>query len=166
MLFLFAACGFVCILYSTVYSGRYVHRKRFCTYPLYYTAPPYNRRNPLHQRLFLSGLFLLGLCTDTGLMLSEFSILLIALTHSWRQPNISSLIWEGFDYLGSLMSAVSFCGNGSLTPHELGSCKLYWLNEALSIRNKKDYADHLLDGIYHGTINSKEIHKKGFPESH
>ncbi len=67
---------------------------------------------------------------------------------------------EGFDYLGSLMSAVSFCGNGSLTPHELGSCKLYWLNEALSIRNKKDYADHLLDGIYHGTINSKEIHKK------
>lgn len=64
------------------------------------------------------------------------------------------------DYLGSLMSAISFCGSGSLTPFQLGGCKLYWLHEALSISSRKNYADHLLDGIYHGTISSKDIHTK------
>lgn len=64
------------------------------------------------------------------------------------------------DFFGSLMSAVSFCGNGSITPFNINNCKLYWLNESLSINNKKTHAGHILDGIYHGTISSKDINKK------
>lgn len=67
---------------------------------------------------------------------------------------------ENSDFLGSLMAAVSFCGNGSLTPFQINNCKIYWLNEALAIHNRKNYADHLLDGIYHGTIRSGDINKK------
>lgn len=64
------------------------------------------------------------------------------------------------DYFGSLMSAVSFCGNGSITPFHLRDCKIYWLNEALAISSRKNNADHILDGIYHGTLSSKDINKK------
>lgn len=64
------------------------------------------------------------------------------------------------DFFGNIMSAVSFCGNGSITPYNIDDCKMYWLNEALSINNRKNHADHLLDGIYHGTISSKDINKK------
>lgn len=64
------------------------------------------------------------------------------------------------DFFGNIMSAVSFCGNGSITPFNLNDCKLFWLNESLSISNKKTHADHILDGIYHGTISSMNINKK------
>lgn len=64
------------------------------------------------------------------------------------------------DYFGNIMSADCFCGNGSITPFNINDCKIYWLNESLSISNKKSNADHLLDGIYHGTISSKDINKK------
>lgn len=64
------------------------------------------------------------------------------------------------DYIGNLMSAVSFCGNGSITPFNIRKCKIYWLNEALSISGKKSNADHILDGMYHGTISSKDVNKK------
>lgn len=64
------------------------------------------------------------------------------------------------NFFGNLMSAVSFCGNGSITPFNINSCKIYWLNESLSINNRKTHADHILDGIYHGIISSKDISKK------
>ena len=67
---------------------------------------------------------------------------------------------ENFDYLGNLMSAASFCGNGAINPYNINGCKLYWINESLSINNKKSNADHILDGIYHGAISSKDINKK------
>ena len=63
------------------------------------------------------------------------------------------------NYLGDIMSAISFCGNGSITPFNIYDCKIYWLNECLSISNKKNHADHILDGIYHGAISSKNINK-------
>lgn len=64
------------------------------------------------------------------------------------------------DYFGNIMSADCFCGNGAITPFNINDCKIYWLNESLAINNKKNYADHLLDGIYHGTISSKDVNKK------
>lgn len=64
-----------------------------------------------------------------------------------------------FDYFGNLMSAVEFCGNGAITPFNVKDCKIYWLNECLAINGKKANAEHLLDAIYHGTINSKDISK-------
>lgn len=64
------------------------------------------------------------------------------------------------DYLGNIMSANCFCGNSAITPFNINNCKIYWLNEALSINTKKNNADHILDGIYHGTISSKDINKK------
>lgn len=67
---------------------------------------------------------------------------------------------DGEDYFGGVMSAVSFCGNGSVTPYNIRDCKLYWLNEALSISTRKDNAWHLLDGIYHGTLSPKDIDRK------
>ena len=67
---------------------------------------------------------------------------------------------DNSDYFGNIMSAVSFCGNGSITPFNINDCKIYWLNESFSINNKKNHADHILDGMYHGTISSKDINKK------
>lgn len=64
------------------------------------------------------------------------------------------------DYFGDLMSATCFCGNGWITPFNITDCKLYWLNEGFSIENRKNHADHILNGIYHGTISSKDINKK------
>lgn len=64
------------------------------------------------------------------------------------------------DYFGNIMSADCFCGNGSITPFNINDCKIYWLNESMSITSKKSNADHILDGIYHGTISSKDINKK------
>lgn len=63
------------------------------------------------------------------------------------------------EHLGNILSAVCFCGNGSISPFNLNNAKIYWINEALSISNKKNKADHILNGIYQGTINSKEINK-------
>lgn len=67
---------------------------------------------------------------------------------------------EDSDFLGNMLSAVSFCENGSITPFNIKDCKIYWLNESLSINNRKNYTEHILDGIYHGTISSKDINKK------
>lgn len=64
------------------------------------------------------------------------------------------------DYFGNIMSANCFGGNGSITPFNINDCKIYWLNESLGIINKKNYADHLLDGIYHGTISSKDVNNE------
>lgn len=67
---------------------------------------------------------------------------------------------EDFDYIGSLMSSVSFGGNGVINPFNLMDCKIYWLFESISVGDKKSYANHILDGIYHGTISSKDIADK------
>lgn len=67
---------------------------------------------------------------------------------------------DDVNYIGSLMSAVSFGGNGVITPFHLNECKMYWLFEAFSIENKKSNASHILDGLYHGTLSSKDIDKK------
>lgn len=64
------------------------------------------------------------------------------------------------DYIGSLMSAVCFGGNGVITPHNIKDCKMYWLFEAFSLENKKSNASHILDGIYHGTIKFSDVNKK------
>lgn len=64
------------------------------------------------------------------------------------------------EYLGSLMSAISFGGNGVITPFNIKECKVYWLFEAMTVNNKKSHSNHILDGIYHGTINSKDIVQK------
>lgn len=63
-------------------------------------------------------------------------------------------------YIGSLMSAVAFGGNGVITPFNIRECKLFWIFEAFRVENKKLNAGHLLDGIYHGTISSKDINKQ------
>lgn len=67
---------------------------------------------------------------------------------------------DNSDYFGNILSAVCFCGNGTINPFRLKDCKIYWINEALSISNKKSGADHLLDGIYHGAISAKDVNKK------
>lgn len=67
---------------------------------------------------------------------------------------------ENSNYLGNLMSAASFCGNGAITPFNIKDCKIYWLNESLTISGKKEHANHILDGLYHGTISKKDINEK------
>lgn len=64
---------------------------------------------------------------------------------------------DDVDSFGGLLEGVSFGGNGVITPFNLMSSKVYWINAALSIDNKKSHASHLLDGLYHGTIRSKDI---------
>ncbi len=67
---------------------------------------------------------------------------------------------EPINRIGNLMSAVSFGGNGVVTPFNLPSCKLYWLFETFHIENNKSNASHILDGLYHGTLNSKDVNKE------
>ena len=67
---------------------------------------------------------------------------------------------DNVGYIGSLMSAVSFGGNGSITPFNIKDCKLYWVFESHEIDAKKSRASHILDGLYHGTISKKDINMK------
>lgn len=67
---------------------------------------------------------------------------------------------DAIEYIGSLMSAVSFGGNSTITPFNIKDCKMYWLFEAYSVDNKKSHASHILDGLYHGTIGKKDINMK------
>lgn len=67
---------------------------------------------------------------------------------------------DNMDYLGSLMSAAAFCGNGAISPYNILDCKIYWVNESLAINGKRSNAEHLLDAIHHGTIKSKDVNKK------
>lgn len=66
---------------------------------------------------------------------------------------------DNTEHLGNLMSAISFGGNGVITPFNIKKCKVYWILEAFSVENKKTNASHILDGVYHGTINSKDVNK-------
>lgn len=67
---------------------------------------------------------------------------------------------DDITYIGNLMSAISFGGNGTITPFNVKECKIYWIFEAQSIENKKSHANHILDGLYHGTIQSQNINKR------
>lgn len=67
---------------------------------------------------------------------------------------------ENPDYFGSIMAATCFCGNGAINPFNINQCKLYWINESMSITGRKNHADHVLDGIYHGMIRSRDINQK------
>lgn len=67
---------------------------------------------------------------------------------------------DSVEYIGSLMSAISFGGNGVINPFNIKDCKLFWLFEAYSIDSKKSHASHILDGLYHGTISKKDINMK------
>lgn len=64
------------------------------------------------------------------------------------------------NYIGNLLSAVSFGGNGSINPFNIKNCKIYWILEAFSIDSKKSNASHILDGLYHGTLSMKNINQK------
>lgn len=64
------------------------------------------------------------------------------------------------DYIGSLISAVCFGGNGAITPFNIKDCKMFWLFEAYSIDNKKSHANHILDSLYHGVMSKKDINMK------
>lgn len=67
---------------------------------------------------------------------------------------------DNIEYIGRLMSAVSFGGNGVITPFNIKDCKVFWLFESQNVESKKSHAAHILDGLYHGTIRSKDIDKK------
>lgn len=76
-----------------------------------------------------------------------------------NKKNYKKKTEDDTDYIGGLMSAVTFGGNGVITPFNLKDCKMYWLFEAFNIEGKKSNASHILDGLYHGTLSSKEINK-------
>lgn len=67
---------------------------------------------------------------------------------------------DTLQYLGNLMSAAAFGGNGSINTFNFKDCKIYWMNESLAVNQKKSNSEHLLDAIYHGTISAKDINKK------
>lgn len=67
---------------------------------------------------------------------------------------------DAVEYIGGLMSAVCFGGNGAINPFNIKQAKMYWLFESFGIDSKKLNASRILDGIYHGTINYKDINKK------
>lgn len=67
---------------------------------------------------------------------------------------------DDIEYIGNLMSAISFGGNGVITPFNIKDCKIWWIFEAHGIDSKKSHASHILDGLYHGTISKKDINMK------
>lgn len=67
---------------------------------------------------------------------------------------------DDIDYIGNLMSAVTYGGNGVITPFNINQCKIYWLFESCNIDAKKSHSNHILDGLYHGTISRDDINQK------
>lgn len=73
---------------------------------------------------------------------------------------------DDIEYIGTLTSAVCYGGNGVITPFNVKSCKMYWLFEAYEIDARKSQANHILDGLYHGTISHKDINNRELDWAH
>lgn len=67
---------------------------------------------------------------------------------------------NNFDHLGNIMSANCFGGKSWVTPFQINDCKIYWLNEGLFIDNKRTKVEHILNGIYCGTISQKDVNRQ------
>jgi len=64
---------------------------------------------------------------------------------------------DNIDYIGNLMSAIAFGGNGAITPFNIKKSKMFWLFDGYKVGTKKDHSTHILDGFYHGTIAKKDL---------
>lgn len=61
-------------------------------------------------------------------------------------------------YMGSIMKAVCFCGNGGVTVFNIDQVHIYTLITGFNIFIKKDNVDHLMNGQYDlSKINKKEL---------
>lgn len=64
------------------------------------------------------------------------------------------------NYIGNMINKVSFGGNGGINIFNVNNLKIYQLISAYKTIMKKYNADHLYNGIYAGTINTKSISEK------
>jgi len=62
------------------------------------------------------------------------------------------------DYIGKIMEAVCFCGNGGITTFNINQVHIYQLITGFSKFIKKDNVDHLMNGQYDlSKISKKEL---------
>ena len=64
------------------------------------------------------------------------------------------------NYIGEMMNKVSFGGNGGVNIFNVNNLKIYQLISAYKVVMNKYKADHLLNGIYAGTVDAKSINEK------
>ena len=62
------------------------------------------------------------------------------------------------EYIGNIMRAVCFCGNGSISVFNVNQCHIYPLLKGFNMFIKKDNVDHLMNGQYDlSKISKKEL---------
>lgn len=61
------------------------------------------------------------------------------------------------DTIGNMVSTVLHGGNGSLSPFNFMNASIYQIVSAYKLIYKKFHADHLLGGVYAGTVKSESI---------
>ena len=62
------------------------------------------------------------------------------------------------EYIGNIMRAVCFCGNGSISVFNINQCHIYPLLKGFNMFIKKDNVDHLMNGQYDlSKISKKEL---------
>ena len=64
------------------------------------------------------------------------------------------------DVIGSIIASVVYGGNGSITPFNVMDLSIYQLLIANKTTHKKFNIDHLMNGVYAGTVKSESIKDK------
>lgn len=67
---------------------------------------------------------------------------------------------EDTDYLGKMISGVVHGGNGGITPFNFKELKIYQLYSSLTIQQKLTHFNHVMAGVYQGTVKFESISKK------
>lgn len=61
------------------------------------------------------------------------------------------------DYIGKTMDGISWGGNGGINVFNVKQLKIYDLFTGFNIINRKNHSDHVLNGVYFGTVNPKDL---------
>ena len=64
------------------------------------------------------------------------------------------------DYIGEIKNGLCFAGNGGVSIFNVNQLKIYQLFTGFNTIVSKNHSDHILNGIYFGTVDLKKINKK------
>lgn len=67
---------------------------------------------------------------------------------------------EDNDYLGKMIAGVVHGGNGGITPFNFKQLKIYQLYSSLTTQQKQNHFNHVMTGVYQGTVKFESINKK------
>lgn len=67
---------------------------------------------------------------------------------------------EDNDYIGNMIAEVVHGGNGGVTSLNVGQFKIFQIYSGLTIERRKFHSNHILNGVYQGTVSFKDINKQ------